>query len=83
MQKISRPAGAGADETLAGTLFLFNPSSTTFIKNYYSTTQFYFNADYSMNVFVGGVIDVTAAIDEVEFKFTSGNVKGTIKMYGI
>ena len=34
--------------------------------------------------FVAGYVNATAAIDEVQFKFSSGNIEsGTIKMYGI
>ena len=35
------------------------------------------------NYFASGYINVTAAITEIQFKMTSGNLDGTIKMYGI
>jgi len=39
---------------------------------------------WSMNTFVAGYCNVTAAIDAVQFKQSSGNIDaGTIKLYGI
>ena len=32
---------------------------------------------------VSGYFNVTAAIDDIQFKMTSGNFDGIIKMYGI
>ena len=37
-----------------------------------------------MDVYTGGYCNVTAAIDGVQFKMSSGNIDaGTIKMYGV
>ena len=34
--------------------------------------------------YVGGMLNVTTAIDAVQFKFSSGNIDaGTIRLYGI
>ena len=75
--------GNGADECAAGTLHLFNPSSTTYVKQWYATTNFYRYVDRSNNSFFGGYFNTTSAINAVQFKFSSGNLDGTIKMYGI
>jgi len=73
----------GNDESAAGFLCLFNPSSTTFVKQFIvrscSTQQSYAN-----EVNVAGYINTTSAIDEVSFKMASGNIdSGTITLYGI
>ena len=42
------------------------------------------NGDSIMDIFVGGYVNTTAAIDEIQFKMSSGNIdSGTIKLYGI
>ena len=76
--------GNGNDESASGELTLFNPSSTTFIKNFLATTNNYWNSTYSMNSYTAGYFNTTSAIDEIQFKMSSGNIdSGTIKLYGI
>jgi hypothetical protein len=75
--------GNGADESCAGELFLFNPSSTTYVKHFYSAIQGYYYQDYSLCHFQSGYINTTSAIDEVSFKYSSGNMDGVIRMYGV
>ncbi len=82
-QDISYGIGNGADESAAGELFLFRPSSTTYVKHFYSTANGYYQLDASTNFFCGGYINTTSAIDEVSFKALSGNIDVIIKMYGI
>ena len=77
-------SGADNDQCLCGDLFLFSPSSTTFVKHFISRTNSAMNWDASGNFFVAGYCNVTAAIDGVDFKFSSGNIdSGVIKMYGL
>ena len=75
--------GNGGDESVAGELFLFNPSNTTYVKHWYSVSQMYNGSNYSEEAFAAGYFNVTGAIDEISFKFASGNFDGTIKMYGV
>ena len=76
--------GTAADMSYVGTLKLFNPSSTTFVKHFISTGNFVDNGPTSQNPFVGGYANTTSAVDAIQFKFSSGNIdSGTIKMYGI
>ena len=82
-QYLSKESGNGADEATVGELWLFNPSSTTYVKHFYATMQEYFQGDYSLNGFRGGYFNVTTAINAIDFKMTSGNMDGEIKMYGI
>ena len=82
-QYIVETTGNGADESLAGELHLFNPSSTTYVKNFYSRASTYYHADYIMDAYVGGYINDTTAIDDIQFKMSSGNFDGKIKMRGV
>jgi len=74
------------DNGVSGKLFLFNPSSTTFVKHYMTVANSFdtSNPPYTQNQFSGGYCNTTTAIDGVRFKFSSGNTdSGTIKLYGI
>ena len=75
--------GAGADESLSGTLHLFDPSNTTFVKHFTSTVNWYHDADITVNPYVAGYCNTTSAVNAVQFKMASGNIDGTIKMYGV
>ena len=81
---LSGSIGNGNDESCSGELRLFNPASTTFLKSFQSRASLYEGGSYAMDVYTGGYCNVTAAIDGVQFKMSSGNIDaGTIKMYGI
>ena len=43
----------------------------------------YHSNDVSQDVFVAGYVNTTAAIDDIQFKMSSGNMDGVIKMYGV
>ena len=84
-QNLCDRVGNGSDESCSGTLFLFSPSNTTFVKHFISTSNRYFGDDpVTANDFVGGYGNTTSAIDAIDFKFASGNIdSGVIKMYGL
>jgi hypothetical protein len=83
-QTIVRNIGNASDESLSGTIFLFSPSSTTFVKHFISDTQTVISSNQTDRCFVAGYCNVTAAIDGITFKPDSGNIdSGVIKMYGI
>ena len=76
--------GTGNDESASGYLRLFNPSSTTFVKHFIASSNNYNASNYSTRLQTAGYINTTSAIDEIQFKFSSGNIDaGTIKLYGI
>jgi len=82
-QTLAVDVGNGADESIAGILHLFSPSSTTYVKHFYSRVSEY-HADNGMaENYVAGYINDTTAIDEVQFKMSSGNFDGVIQLYGI
>ena len=76
--------GNDNDQCCVGTLHLYDPSSTTFVKHFLSNVQNYHNENYSTQEFVAGYFNTTTALTRVQFKFASGNMDtGTIKMYGV
>jgi hypothetical protein len=74
-----------ADSSLAGTLTLFNPSSTTYVKHYISriSNHAVSSTNFAHDVYTAGYNNTTSAINAVQFKMSSGNFDGTILMYGI
>ena len=83
-QTMTHGVGNGNDESASGELYLFNPSSTTFVKHFMSKFNGYDDYDRSLNSFVAGYGNTTSAVDAVQFKMNSGNTDaGTIKLYGI
>jgi len=83
-QRLSDTTGNDNDQSCVGSLNLFNPSSTTFVKHFLSTTNTYQDSDYSINNYVAGYANTTSAVNGIQFKFDSGNIdSGTIKLYGI
>ena len=82
-QTLTDNTGNGNDQCLSGTLHLFDPSSTTFVKHFKSRIS---NAENqsAIDTFVAGYGNTTSAVDAVQFKFLSGNIdSGTIKLYGV
>jgi hypothetical protein len=76
--------GNGNDESACGTLQLFNPSSTTYVKHFISTCNFYNAGDASTEYFVAGYGNTTSAVNAIQFKMSSGNIDdGIIKLYGV
>ena len=84
--KIGFRTGGGddADMSISGTLSIFNPSSSTFVKHFITRFSSYDTGSYACDTFVAGYINTTTAITRVQFKMSSGNIdSGTIKMYGV
>ena len=82
-QKISANFGNASDESVAGELYLFNPSNTTYVKHFYSRTITNGDNAELFEQYCGGYVNVTGAIDEISFKMSSGNMDAVIKMYGV
>ena len=83
-QPLSSGVDAAADGSVSGYLYLYNPSSTTFVKHYISVVNAMVHTAYSMNDYSAGYANTTSAVDAVQFKFASGNIDaGDICLYGI
>ena len=83
-QVIGDGVGGSADECLVGTLQIFDPANTTFVKHFISSVNNYRTNDNTYNVFTAGYANTTSAVNAIQFKCSSGNTdSGIIKMYGI
>ena len=83
-QLLAGACGNDNDQCISGSMWLFNPSSTTFVKHFISRISGFHEGNYAFDFPTAGYCNVTAAIDGVQFKYDSGNIDaGTIKLYGI
>ena len=83
-QIINYGIGNDNDENMSGTLNLYNPSSTTFVKHFMVNTNNTQASGYAQNFYVAGYGNTTSAIDAVRFQMSSGNIdSGDICLYGI
>ena len=82
-QVLAAEMGSDADESCAGELHLFNPASTTYVKHFYSRIHLSHYGGRQWDYYVAGYINDTTAIDDIQFKMSSGNFDGTIKMWGV
>ena len=84
VQIIGRTIGADNDQCGVGNIHLFDPSNTTFVKHFLTAEIAQQNNEQAVSVSTAGYCNVTAAIDAVRFKMSSGNIdSGTIKLYGL
>jgi len=83
-QIITEAVGNANDENTCGTLQIFNPSSTTYVKHFLCRSQTSEGSGYSTDGYTAGYFNTTSAINAIQFKFSSGNIDdGIIKMYGV
>ncbi len=76
--------GTDNDQGFSGTIWLFNPSQTTYVKHYFGTVISDRWNDSANTNFFNGYVNSTSAVDAVQFKFDSGNIDtGNFKLYGI
>ena len=69
---------------MSGTLNLFNPASTTYVKHFISTVNTTYSSEVlSMNNNIAGYANTTNAVNAIQFTMASGNFDGTILLYGI
>ena len=87
-QDIAKEINGDNDGCGSGTLHLFNPSSTTFVKHFICRSQVYVapssGTDFSQNMNTAGYINTTTALTRVQFKMSSGNIdSGDIILFGL
>ena len=82
-QLLTDGTGNGADESCAGELHIFNPASTTYVKHFTGVINQYHSDNMTFQMHLGGYINTTTAIDDIQFKMSTGNFDGTIKMWGV
>ena len=85
VQKLSKSGiGNDNDHSASGEMYLYNPSSTTFVKHFIIKSHYSGHDEQSRDDFIAGYCNTTTAIDGVQFKFASGNIDaGTFKLYGV
>ena len=76
--------GVDNDQSLSGEMWLFNPSSTTFVKHFFSRVNYCHNSDLTVDSYAAGYFNTAADITAIQFIASSGNIDaGDIKLYGI
>ena len=83
--KIMTTMGNDNQGSGVGSLSLFNPSSTTFVKHFMSDCNNWHSNDSNatVNWRAAGYCNTTNVIDGVQFKMDSGTFDGVIKLYGV
>jgi hypothetical protein len=79
------------DHGLSGTMRLYNPSSTTFVKHFMTRTNDIEATNYMENRFKGGYFNTTSAINNIIFRFYNNSALGssveiqggTIDLFGV
>ena len=83
-QQISEGIENDNDSSLSGTLHLFDPSNTTFVKHFISRCNGMIVNPGTQETYCAGYFNTTTALTRVQFKFSSGNIdSGVIKLYGV
>ena len=82
-QIILQQIGNDNDQSGSGTLTLYNPSSTTFAKHFIVRVNTTTHNDQCISDHIAGYFNNTNDINAVQFKMSSGNFDGVIKLYGV
>ena len=84
LANIHRDLGNGNDESLSGYFYLWNPSSSVFVKHFMSSSNLLQLNDQCIVAHVAGYGNTTSVVNAIRFQMSAGNLdSGTIKMYGI
>ena len=75
--------GNDADATIDGVMNLYNPSDGTYVTHWQCRTASKAYNDAVIDKITSGYFNVTTAITEINFKMSSGDFDGIIKMYGV
>jgi hypothetical protein len=80
---ITDNTGSGDTQSLSGSMFVFEPSNTSFVKHFISRVSSY-EVSTPIDTFMGGYANTTSAVNAFQFSFRDQNIEaGTIKLYGI
>ena len=86
-QKLFQGPGPGSDESIAGELYLFNPSSTTFVKHFICNNSGIYGPYADRGVVqngVAGYFNTTSAITSIGFKLDDDSAfDATIQLWGL
>ena len=83
-QPIAHEVGNDADQSCSGSLQLFNPASTTYVKHFIANTNIGQINNYTYNAYSAGYGNTTSAINAIKFQMSSGNIdSGEILLFGV
>ena len=76
--------GNDNDQSVSGSMSLFNPSSSVFVKHFMSTMSNDTEGVSYYENFTAGYGNTTSSVNAIQFKYSSGNIDaGQIKLYGL
>ena len=76
-------SGTAADSSGSGELYLFDPSNATTVCYFNSRFTYMSTTPGAWDVYASGYVNAAADVDAVQFKCSSGDFSGIIKMYGV
>ena len=83
-QTLLENIGNENDECVSGYLYLYSPSSTTFVKHYIGNATGYQAGNHSYGQHTAGYVNSTSAVTVARFQTNTGNIDaGKIKLFGI
>jgi hypothetical protein len=83
-QRVCGQIKSDSDTCYSGIFFLYNPSSTTFVKHFIANGSLVDDQNANVSDFMAGYGNTTSAINAINFQMSSGNIDdGIIKMYGV
>ena len=83
-QNLLYAISSDSDSAGSGKLTIFNPSSTTFVKQFLATSNTSATSPYSINFRYGGYGNTTSPINAIKFQMNSGNIdSGEILLFGV
>ena len=83
-QTLAQTVDNDTDSSCVGSLTLFNPSSSVFVKHFISRMQEVAYQTTTQEFYIAGYGNTTSAVDAIRFQMASGNIdSGKIKLYGI
>ena len=83
-QILNNNVGNVSDENISGSMSLFNPSSSVFVKHFISNVNENSYDNYCINTYIAGYGNTQSVVNAIQFKFDSGSIDaGDICLYGI
>ena len=83
-QILTNNIGNDNDQSASGSLFIYNPSSTTFVKHFMAVSNSSHASDLTLQGFIAGYGNTTSAVTGVQFKMNTDEIQGgKIKLYGL
>ena len=84
VQPLSYQTSNDDDAQVSGTLTLYQPSSSNFVKHFICRNLSYWDQNAPFDQYFAGYGNTTSPINAVQFSFSSGNIdSGVIKLYGV